>query len=222
MEKEEKIPQTPKELNIRFFQEKLQYNTDFAINLDKRTIYLFGMLTEEIGTSLRVKYNLIKAWWETVRQEKFEDITLDISTGGGSIYSIPGALDFYDELLSEGVLVNTHAQTICMSAATILLAGGTGERTSTKRCRFMLHDIQVDGMGGTTRQLQSAMKNLNEEQMELFTYYAQYARKGQKPLEGAALKKEALSWIKKYTSEAIDHHISADEILKLKLIDGIR
>ena len=215
------ISHKPEDLRIKFFSEKLQYNADFALNLDTRTIYLFGMLTEEIGTNLRVKYNIIKAWWNTVEQKEFNDITIDISTGGGSIYSIPGALDFYDELKAEGVLVNTKAQTICMSAATILLAGGTGERTATKRCRFMLHDIQVDGMGGTTRQLQSAMKNLNEEQMELFTYYAQFARKGQKQLEGNALKKEALAWIKKYTSDATDHYISAEEILKLKLIDRV-
>lgn len=209
------------DLSIKFFPEKLKYNSEFGINLDTRTIYLFGTLTEELGTNLRFKYDIIKLWWDTVEKKKFKDITIDISTGGGSIYSIPGALDFYDELLREGVLVNTKAQTICMSAATIVLAGGTGERTATKRCRFMLHDIQVDGMGGTTKQLQSAMKNLNEEQMELFTYYAQFSRKNEEALSGKALAKEVGLWIKKYTSDATDHYISAEEILRLKLIDKI-
>lgn len=209
-------------LKEKFFAEKLKYSTEYGINFDKRIIYVMHELTEDIGTNLRVKYDLIKQWWKNIEKEEFHDITIDIASFGGSIYAITSALDFYEELKREdNVLVNTKAQTICMSAATILLAGGTGERTATKRCKFMLHDIQVDGMGGTAKQLQSLMTNLNEEQIELFSFYAEFARKGKEPLEPKELKKEALKWLKKYTKDGVDHYITSQKAMELNLIDRV-
>ena len=205
-----------------FFAEKLKYSIEYGINFDKRIIYVFHELTEDIGTNLRIKYDLLKQWWKQVEEKEFKDITLDIASFGGSIYAITSALDFYDEVLREdGVTVNTKAQTICMSAATILLAGGTGERVATKRCKFMLHDIQVDGMGGTAKQMQSQMTNLSAEQIELFSFYAEFARRGKEPLSKKELEREAKKWLKKYTKDGIDHYISADEALELNLLDRI-
>lgn len=205
----------------KFFAEKLKYATEYGLNFDTRTIYVFNALTDEIGTNLRIKYDLIKQWWKNVECKDFNDITIDIASCGGDIYAITSALDFYDELKKyENVLVNTKAQTVCMSAATILLAGGTGERTCTSRTRFMLHDIQVEGMGGSAKQLQSAIMNLNEEQIDMFAFYAQFSNKN-KTFTDKELKKEALKWIKKYTKDNIEHYLTADKMLELNLIDRI-
>lgn len=205
-----------------YFTDKLKYSIEYGINFDKKIIYILHELTEDIGTNLRLKYDMLKQWWKEIEQKEFKDITLDIASFGGSIYAITSALDFYDEVLREdGVLVNTKAQTICMSAATILLAGGTGERMATARTKFMLHDIQVDGMGGTAKQMQSQMTNLSAEQIELFSFYAQFSRKGKTQLTSKELEKEAKKWLKKYTKDGVDHYLSAQEVLELNLLDRI-
>ncbi len=209
-------------MSEKFFTEKLKHSAELGINFDKRIIHVFGELTADIGTNLRVKYNMISQWWKNVEQKDMPDLTLDISSYGGSIYSIFAALDFYDEVLREdNLLINTRAQGICMSAATILLAGGTGVRSATKRCKFMLHDLQIDGIGGTANQVQSTVKNISDEQLELFVLYAQYSRKGKEPLNEKDLMKEAKKWLKQYTRDSIDHYVSSDEVLKLNLIDQI-
>lgn len=204
-----------------FLTDKMRYVSEYAINFDERIIYVFGELNEDIGTNLRVKYDLLKNWWEHVIKESFTDITLDISSCGGSIYSINAALDFYYELELKGIKVNTRAQGICMSAATVLLTAGTGERTAFPRCRFMFHDLQIEGVGGTANQVQHTAKTITEEQMELFALYAQYSRKGQEPLSEKELVKEAKKWHKKFTKDGFDHYITAKEAKELNLIDRI-
>lgn len=212
-----------KELSLKrdFLPEKLKYITEYGLDIEKRVIYVFGELTEDLGTFLRIRFQVIKEWWDTVYNKKFDSITLDISSFGGSIYSITSALDFYDELLLDGIKVNTKAHTICMSAATILLAGGTGERTATKRCKFMLHDLQIDNMEGTAKQLQSYMDNINESKIEFFSYYADFANRGNKKYNEKELMREAKKWMKKYTKDNSDHYLSSDEMLKIKLIDKV-
>lgn len=206
----------------KFLAEKLKYTVEYGINFDKKIIHVFGELSEEIGTNLRVKYDILKQWYQHVEGKELGDITLHIASYGGSIYAITSALDFYDELKREdNVLVNTKAEGVCMSAATILSCGGTGKRMATKRCKFMLHDLQIDGMGGTAKQLQSAMANITEEQLELFSFYAQFSRRGQEDLNEKDLAKEAKKWIKKYTKDGADHYISAADALELNLIDEV-
>ena len=204
------------------FQEKIKLIGEYSVDPDKRIIYVSGVLTEEIATELRLKYALIKAWWSDVKNEKFNDITLDISSFGGSIYAINAALDFYYGLEKEdGVLVNTKTQSICMSAATVLVAGATGTRTASPRCKFMLHDVQVEGMGGTANQVAHSAKNLAEEQMDMFKLYAQFSRRGKEIFTEKELATEAKKWHKRFTKDGYDFYISSDEVLKLNLIDSI-
>lgn len=207
--------------DCKFFAEKLKYATEYGLNFDTRTIYVFNALTDEIGTNLRIKYDLIKQWWKNVECKEFSDITIDIASCGGDIYAITSALDFYDELKKyENVLVNTKAQTVCMSAATILLAGGTGERTCTSRTKFMIHDMQISGVDGSAKQFQNIMSNINDEQSELFSYYVLFANKN-KIFTDKELKKETLKWIKKYTKDNSEHYLSSKEMLELNLVDRI-
>ena len=211
------------EINLQTtFSEKLKYSIEYGINFDKRIIYISQELTEDIGTNLRLKYDLIKQWWKHIEKKEFNDITLDIASFGGSIYAVTSALDFYDEIKREdNVVVNTKAQTICMSAATILLAGGSGQRVATQRTKFMLHDMQIGEMGsGSAKQLQNTIININEEQIELFGFYAQFSNK-EKVFNEKELEKEAKKWIKKYTKDNTEHYLTSQKMLDLNLIDSI-
>lgn len=205
------------------FIDKYKILLEDAIDLDNKIIYLFGDLEEDLGTLLRLKFKVLQCYYEEEKKQELDKLTIDISSFGGSIYSLFAALDFYDELLYEHKLkVNTRAQGICMSAATILLFGGTGERVASKRCKLMLHDIQVEGLGGSATQVQKNMETLKKEQEELFEFYAQFAReRGTEELKGIKLKKEANKWMNKIAKNSIDHHISAQQALDFKLIDRV-
>jgi len=205
------------------FHDKYKILLEDAIDLDKKIIYLFDELQDNIGTILRVKYAALKLYWEEVKNKKFNDIIVDISSFGGSVYAIYAALDFYDELKNEdNVLVNTKAQGICMSAATVLLSGGTGIRTATKRCKFMLHDMQISDISGSATQVAKQMETIKIEQEELFAFYAQYTRKkGTSELTGVVLKKETKKWMDRFASNSMEHFISAKEALELGLCDRI-
>lgn len=206
----------------QIFEEKLKYTSEFKLDLDKRIIYISGELDENMGTELKTKFNIINTWWKEIEKNTFKDITIDISSMGGSIYAITGALDFYYELQKYyKIKVNTKAQGICMSAATVILAGGTGDRTSLPLSKFLLHDIQTEGTGGTATQVLSEARTLSKEQLELFSFYAQFSRKGLPELSKKELTREAKKWLKKFTKGGADFYISADEMLKLKLIDKI-
>lgn len=207
------------------FHNKYNVLTKDFIDLDKRILYVFGELNEEIGTTLRVKYAAIKAYWNEIVKQPFTDITIDISSYGGSIYSIYSSLDFYDEVFREDqVLVNTKAQGICMSAATVLLAGGTGTRTATQRCKLMLHDMQIGDIGGgSATQVQAMVRSLGEEQRELFKFYVQFSRKNKNlpDLTKTQMNREINKWIKKYAENSIEHYLTSEMAMKLNLIDSI-
>jgi len=203
------------------FIDKYRILTEDFIDLNNKTIFIYGELPEDLGTDLKVKCNAIRQYWEEIKRQAIKEIKLDIASCGGSIYSVNGTLDFYDELKSEGILINTHAQGICMSAATVILAGGTGIRSASKRCKFMLHDIQVENIGaGTASQIIQMGKDLEQEQDDFFRFYIESVEK-KTNLRPDQLKNEIKKWKKKFAGDSIDKYISADEALKLKLIDKI-
>lgn len=212
---------TSNKLNL---EDKIKFLNEDGIDLENKIIYLWGELEENLGTTLRVKSSVLRLFWEAEKKQSLTEISLDISSYGGSIYSIYGAIDFYDELKSEGILVNTKAQGICMSAATILLSGGTGVRSATKRCKFMLHDIQTDGgIGGTATQVKEYAKTLDKEQKELFRFYVEFSKNksSKKKMSEKELEDETKKWMTKYATNSVDHYISAQQAKDLRLIDKI-
>ena len=205
------------------FIDKYKILTEDGIDLEKRIIYLFGELNEDLGTILRTKYAALKLYWQEELETTFNDFTIDVNSYGGSIYSINAALDFYDEVYRlDKTLVNTRASGVCMSAATIILAGGTGKRTASKRTRFMFHDIQTGGVEGTATQVVQYAKDLRQEQKDFFGFYAQiYFNKNKIEYNDDLYKKEVKKWQKRFTNKGVDHYLPVTEVLKLNLIDEI-
>ena len=203
-------------------EEKIRNLNEDGIDLERKIIYLWGELEENLGTILRVKSSILRLFWETEKKTELGELTLDISSYGGPIYSVYGAIDFYDELKTQKTLVNTKAQGVCMSAATVLLCGGTGVRTATKRCKLMLHDIQTESMGGTATQVKEYAKALDKEQKEMFSFYVQFSQmRKYKKINEKKVQEETKKWMSKYASNSIDHYISSSEALELRLIDKI-
>jgi ATP-dependent protease ClpP protease subunit len=205
----------------KFLEEKLKYTSELAINFDERIIYLFAELEANLGTYLRVRFDLMKLWLHEIEDKKIHDITIDISSYGGNLDAVSGALDFYYEMSRHDILVHTRAQGVCMSAATILLAAGTGTRASYPHTKYMLHGVQVEGVEGTASQVKQTAKTISADELEFFSYYAKFSRRGQPELSEKELLRETKKWHKKYTKDSFDHYASAKEMLELKLIDSI-
>ena len=198
------------------FKDKIEIMQDMFVDLDKATMYYNGEVDESLGTILRVKYMIIREYWENIRKEKLERITIDFSSFGGSVYAIYDGLDFYDELLKEGVLVDTKVHGVCMSAATILLAGGTGKRYATKKTKFMIHDMQMEGIGGNTNQTKAIHQDLLKTQTELYEFYVKFTNK-EKTFTDIELKKQIKAW-EKLCSKS-DYYLNASEAKERGLFD---
>ena len=96
---------------------------EWGVNSDSNTTYLTMEFDIDSLYSTIVKLDYL------VRVNPDRDINLHISSYGGDVYSMLGLVD-YIRLLP--VKVNTVALGTCMSAASVLLACGTGERRMTK------------------------------------------------------------------------------------------
>jgi len=92
-------------------------------------------------------------------------INLNIASYGGDVYAMLGLVDYIKGL---PVKVNTHCVGTCMSAASVLLSCGTGERTITKHGTVMVHEGSAFEAGKTTDvmkgvdHLKDLQKDINE------------------------------------------------------------
>ena len=90
---------------------------------------------------------------------------MNITSYGGDVYAMLGLVDF---MRSLPVKVNTHCIGTCMSAASVLLACGTGTRTMSKNSTVMVHEGSAFEAGKTTDvmkgvdHLKDLQKNINK------------------------------------------------------------
>ena len=92
-------------------------------------------------------------------------INLNIASYGGDVYAMLGLVDYIHNM---DIKVNTHCVGTCMSAAAVLLACGTGERTMTKHSTVMVHEGSAVEVGKSTDvmrgvdHLKELAKDINE------------------------------------------------------------
>jgi len=199
---------------------KYEILTNDNVVIDTNTINIWGEIDELLGPHIERGVNILKLYHSEIKKP-LKEINLDINSHGGSIYGIYSVIDLFDKLLKQGIKVNTHANTICMSAATLVVASGTGVRTSGKKTKFLLHDIQLSGfVSSTAEQVIKETEELKKDKREMFELYSIYSNKG-KELNLEELKKETDRWLKKYGKDSIDKYLTSSQMLELKLIDKI-
>lgn len=192
----------------------IQAINTFDISPDTNTIYISGDLSGELALTLRIKYEVLKSIRQRENIMSQNDLNIVICSEGGDIYCIDPIIDFFEQLKSKGVLVNVQAEGICMSAATFILAAATGKRTAGKRCRFMVHDIQLDE--------EASRYNLGElERMQdrLYQIYAETTCKEYK-------NNKSLKEFKKYKKIwkemcQVETYFNSEQALQFGLIDEI-
>lgn len=111
---------------------------------------------------------LLKAQMQYLEMESDDDITLQINSGGGSIYSGLGLLDVMDFVKPDIITINTG---LAASMAAVILCSGTkGKRLALKRSRTMIHQpmsgysaySQASDMEIEAKEINSLKKELYE------------------------------------------------------------
>jgi ATP-dependent Clp protease protease subunit len=149
--------------------------------------------------------DLLKAQLLYLESESDDDITLQINSGGGSVYAGLGLLDTMEYVKPDIITINTG---LAASMAAVLLCSGTqGKRKSLKRSRTMIHQP----MAGFRGFLQASDIEIDAKQMN-------------------SIKKELLQIISDRTGQDYDkvqkdsdrdYWMNSDEALNYGMIDEI-
>lgn len=188
----------------------------YSVHLPTATIYISGEVDGSISTALRLRTSMIKDFFFS-EDKTLKEINININSPGGDASSIAAVLDWYDELKSEDIIVNVHAEGSCMSAATFFLGGATGIRSASKRTRFLVHEMQIEGVGGTHTQTKSFQTELTRMEKECYENYARFTLRNKE-----YTKKEFNNWVKKWNELSLkETYFGAQEALEWGLIDKI-
>ena len=130
-------------------------------------------------------------------------INLNIASYGGDVYAMLGLVDYIRGL---DVKVNTHCVGTCMSAASVLLASGTGERTMSKHGTVMVHEGSAFEAGKTTDVMKGVdhLKTLQKEINQLM---------------GEITNKDANFW---ELTQRNDTYLNAEKCIEYGIVDKIK
>jgi ATP-dependent Clp protease protease subunit len=140
--------------------EKIDVNQVYGINLDEAIVYFAAEIDAALNIGLRVRIDLLKLYYKQIKKP-LKKVTIFLSSPGGDASVILCFKDFFDSLKKEGIIVDVHVEGVCLSAATLLIALATGKRTASPNSRFMVHELQIQGVGGTATQTKSTSKEIN-------------------------------------------------------------
>ena len=116
-------------------------NLEWGINIKSNTMYLTYEIEQDTLYAVMTRFD------NFIQHNPNSDINLNIASYGGDVYSMLGIIDYFKTL---PVKVNTHCVGACMSAAAVILACGTGERTMTENSTVMVHEGSAFEAGKTT------------------------------------------------------------------------
>lgn len=131
-----------------------------------RTLFLDCEIDQELTSQVTSLLFLLD------REDSEKKISLWINSPGGLL---TGFMAIYDMMQR----IKAPVQTVCMgeacSAASILLAAGSpGLRYCMPNSRVMIHQIQVDGLGGSNAEIEINTKELREVQDKLTEILARH------------------------------------------------
>jgi|TARA_Y100000033_G_C2725701_1_gene100709 ATP-dependent Clp protease protease subunit len=178
----------------QFFMKEMEW----GVNSQTNTTYMNYEFDVDSLYSTIVKMDYLQ------RTNPNTDINLNIASYGGDVYAMLGLVD-YIRGLEPIVKVNTHCIGTCMSAASVLLACGTGERTMTKNATVMVHEGSAFEAGKTT-DVMKGVDHLKELQKEI------------NKLMGSVTNKDERFW---ELTQRNDTYLNAEQCLEYGLIDKI-
>ena len=171
-------------------------NLEWGINTKSNTMYLTYEIEQDSLYAVMTRFD------NFIQHNEGQDINLVLSSYGGDVYSMLGTIDYFKTL---PVKVNTHCFGACMSAAAVILACGTGNRTMTQNSTVMVHEGSAFEGGKTTDVLKGA-DHLKKLQKNINRILGEVTKKDQQFWEGVSKN---------------DTYLTANECLEYGLIDEI-
>lgn len=170
----------------------------FSSLIKKRIIFLSEEINATVATSITASLLFLD-----LKSQK--EITLYINSVGGTISD--GLLTIHDTLQ----YIKSPVKTICIgeaysSAAVILAAGTKGRRFAFPNAKIMIHNLQVEEMSGTQKEIQEEAKRVKELNQVLMTLISNHTKQPLKKVRRDCLK---------------DKYFTPEEGIKYGLIDGI-
>jgi ATP-dependent Clp protease protease subunit len=169
---------------------------EYNVNFKERVIYLNNEINEG-------SLELIQKAFDELDKTKDMPIKIEISSYGGSIYDMLGIID---RIKASPCHVITRGFGKIMSAATFILASGD-ERYVGTHSWIMIHEMS-DVIKGKISTMEHDMKHNNAIQKQMYKMYEDFS----------ASKLSAKQWAKLCEK---DHYISAEDALKLGLVDHV-
>jgi len=170
----------------------------FSSLIKNRILFLGDDIDANIATSLTASLLFLDI-------KSQEEITLYINSNGGCVSS--GLLTIHDTIQ----YIKSPVKTVCIgeaysSAAVILGCGSKGRRFAFPNSKIMIHNLHVDELSGTQKEIEDEakrFKELNEILMKLISNHTK------QPLK--KVKRDCLK----------DKYFSPEEAIKYGLIDAI-
>lgn len=171
----------------------------FEFLLDKRTVFL----REEIDATVATKIAATLLWMDKTDQES--EITFYINSIGGSVSD--GLFTIYDTMQ----YIKSPIKTICIgeaysSAAIILASGSKGLRLVYPKAMIMIHNLQIEEMSGTQKEIEEESKRLKKLSQDIIELIARHT--------GQTIRKVRQDCSK-------DKYFTPEEAIKYGIIDGI-
>jgi ATP-dependent protease ClpP protease subunit len=174
---------------------------DYGFNIDDEVIYIHGFIKgSETLYSIMTAVRLITKY--RTEEEKNNPITISLNSPGGDIYEMNGIIDYINSLAFK---VNVVCRGQACSAAAWILAMATGVRAMSKYSTLMLHEGSYS-MEDKFHNMKASLDHFKD--LEVIGYKMLEEKTGI----------ESKFWEEKCK---IDWYVTAEEALKLKLIDKI-
>ena len=171
---------------------------DYHIDVNRRVIYYTGPI--DIHTAEFINHRIDKICDLTNNYKA--SIDLDLVSPGGDVYGMLGAIDV---IRSAPVDINIIGRGMIMSAASLILMSGTGQRSLEKNSTVMIHNIR-SWVEGSSSDIIAEVDHLKKLQDIVYKLYAEFSNKPKK------------FWASK---KNIDWYLTPFECYQLGLIDII-
>lgn len=109
-----------------------------SVDIDNASIYFSGPIESDFLFLLRTRIEMLKIYNKERSNSSFT-IKLFIDSIGGDLISTFCAIEYFERLKKDNVLLDIIAEGRCYSSALVLLLGATGKRFAVPSTIFMYH-----------------------------------------------------------------------------------
>jgi len=189
---------TPNEKE-KYFQEFREF--DYGIDIKSNIVLVHDSIESGLTFDIIGKVRLLRKI-----NPQLDSITMLLNSPGGDVVETLALIDYIRTLKdTDGIKTNIVCRGSAMSAAALLLTAGTGLRAASKHSKIMVHQLSTFNMG----KLEDVKSNAK---------FAEQLEDDCNNIMAECTNKDKKFW---QESQRTDFFLSAEEALKLSIIDKI-